>query len=78
MLNDVTLKNFEYRFQLVESRGKDAVKCAHCAVKRLPGECQEDNDFDDVTLVFEDGQLVKAHKVILIASNPFFQKLILG
>ena len=27
MLNDVTLKNFEDRFQLVESRGKDTVQC---------------------------------------------------
>ena len=27
MLNDVTLKNFEERFQLVESRGKDTVQC---------------------------------------------------
>ena len=35
-----------------------------------------DNDFIDVTLACEDGQQVEAHKVILAASSPFFQKLL--
>ena len=37
---------------------------------------REDNDFTDVTLACEDGQQVEAHKVILAASSPFFQKLL--
>ena len=37
---------------------------------------RDDNDFADVTLVCEDGQQIKAHKVILAASSPFFQKLL--
>ena len=31
-----------------------------------------DNDFTDVTLACEDGQVVEAHKVVLAASSPFF------
>ena len=34
------------------------------------------NDFSDVTLACEDGQQFEAHKVILAASSPFFQKLL--
>ena len=37
---------------------------------------REDNDFSDVTLASEDGQQVEAHKVILAASSPTFQKLL--
>ena len=37
---------------------------------------REDADFADVTLACEDGQQVEAHKVILAASSPFFQKLL--
>ena len=40
------------------------------------GNFREDNDFADVTLACEDGQQVEAHKVILAASSPFFQKLL--
>ena len=40
------------------------------------GELRSENDFTDVTLACEDGQLVEAHKVILAASSPFFQKLL--
>ena len=40
------------------------------------GNLREDNDFADVTLACEDGQQVEAHKVILAASSPFFQKLL--
>ena len=36
---------------------------------------KEDKYFTDVTLVCEDGQQLEAHKVILGASSPFFQKL---
>ena len=34
MLNDATLKNFEDRFQLVQSKAKDTVQSAHCALFR--------------------------------------------
>ena len=40
------------------------------------GKLRNDNDFTDVTLACEDGQQVEAHKVILAASSPFFQKLL--
>ena len=40
------------------------------------GNLREDKDFSDVTLACEDGQQVTAHKVILAASSPFFQKLL--
>ena len=36
---------------------------------------RDDNDFADVTLACEDGQQVEAHKAVLAASSPFFQKL---
>ena len=48
---------------------KDSVKIAF-------GNLREDTDFSDVTLACEDGQQVEAHKVILAASSPFFQKLL--
>ena len=37
---------------------------------------REDSDFADVTLACQDGQQVKAHKVILSASSPFFKNLL--
>ena len=40
------------------------------------GNLREDKEFTDVTLACEDGQQVKAHKVILAASSPFFQNLL--
>ena len=45
-------------------------------IKIAFGNLREDNDFADVTLACEDGQQVEAHKVILAASSPFFQKLL--
>ena len=40
------------------------------------GSLRDDQDFSDVTLACEDGQQVEAHKVILVASSPSFQKLL--
>ena len=40
------------------------------------GNLREDNEFTDVTLACEDGQQVKAHKVILAASSPLFQNML--
>ena len=41
------------------------------------GSLRKSCDFADVTLACEDGkQQVEAHKVILAASSPFFQKLL--
>jgi len=40
------------------------------------GKLRSENEFSDVTLTCEDGQQVEAHKVILAASSPFFQKLL--
>ena len=40
------------------------------------GELRQDKDFVDVTLAYEDGSQVEAHKVILAASSPFFDNLL--
>ena len=40
------------------------------------GNLREDREFTDVTLACEVGQQVKAHKVILAASSPFFHNLL--
>ena len=45
-------------------------------LKSAFGNLREDNYFSDVTLACEDGKQVEAHKVILAASSPFFQKLL--
>ena len=45
-------------------------------VKTAFGNLREDKHFTDVTLACEDGQQLEAHKVILAASSPFFQKLL--
>ena len=36
---------------------------------------RHDKEFTDVTLACEDGHQMEAHKVILAASSPFFQKI---
>ena len=45
-------------------------------IKVAFGNLRENNNFADVTLVCGDGEQVQAHKVILAASSPFFQKLL--
>ena len=40
------------------------------------GSLRNDKEFTDVTLSCEDGQQMEAHKVILAASSPFFQKIL--
>ena len=35
-----------------------------------------DKEFTDVTLACEDGQQMEAHKVILAASSPLFEKIL--
>ena len=40
------------------------------------GRLRSDKEFTDVTLACEDGQQVEAHKVILAASSPFFEKIL--
>ena len=42
------------------------------------GRLRDDKDFTDVTLACEDGQQLEAHKVILAASSPFFEKILEG
>ena len=39
-------------------------------------ELREDKDFTDVTLFCEDGQQVESHKMVLMASSPFFSNLL--
>ena len=39
------------------------------------GRLRDDKEFSDVTLVCEDGQQMEAHKVIMAASSPFFEKI---
>ena len=45
-------------------------------IKEAFGNLREDKDFNDVTLVCEDGQQVTCHRIILVASSPFFQNLL--
>ena len=40
------------------------------------GRLRDDKEFTDVTLACEDGQQIEAHKVILAASSPFFEKIL--
>ena len=40
------------------------------------GSLRNDKDFTDVALACEDGQEIEAHKVILAASSPFFEKIL--
>ena len=40
------------------------------------GDLKQDKDFTDVTLACEDGQQVEAHKVVLVASSPFFLNIL--
>ena len=40
------------------------------------GSLHKETEFADVTLACDDGQQIEAHKVILAASSPFFQKLL--
>ena len=44
-------------------------------IKNAFANLREDTNFSDVTLACEDGQQVEAHKVVLAASSPFFQRL---
>ena len=40
------------------------------------GDLRHDQEFTDVTLASEDGEQVKAHKVVLVASSPFFLNIL--
>ena len=40
------------------------------------GQLRDDKEFTDVTLAFEDGRQMEAHKVILAASSPLFEKIL--
>ena len=40
------------------------------------GDLRQDKEFTDVTLACEDGQQVEGHKVVLIASSPFFLNIL--
>ena len=40
------------------------------------GDLRQDKEFTDVTLACDDGQQVEAHKVVLVASSPFFLNIL--
>ena len=40
------------------------------------GDLRDDKEFTNVILACEDGKQVEAHKVVLIASSPFFLNLL--
>ena len=46
-------------------------------VKSAFGNLRDSTDFVDVTLACEDGHQIEAHKVILAASSPFFQAILM-
>ena len=39
-------------------------------------ELRKDGEFSDVTLAFEDGQQMEAHRVILCSASPFFRDIL--
>ena len=45
-------------------------------VKTAHGILRGDSEFADVTLAFDDGSQIEAHKVILASSSPFFMNLL--
>ena len=45
-------------------------------VKTAFGNLKEDTNFTDVTLVCEDGNQIRAHKVVLAASSPTLQNVL--
>ena len=45
-------------------------------VRNAFGHLRDSTDFVDVTLACEDGRQIEAHKVILAASSPFFQRIL--
>ena len=47
-------------------------------VKTAFGNLRDTSDFVDVTLACEDGRQIEAHKVVLAASSPFFQRVLKG
>jgi len=46
-------------------------------VKTAFGNLKEDANFTDVTLFCEDGKQIRAHKVVLVASSPTLQKMLM-
>ena len=46
------------------------------SISQAFGDLRKDKDLSDVTLACEDGQQVEAHKVVLIASSPFFLNIL--
>ena len=40
------------------------------------GRLRDDKEFTDVTLAYEDGRQMEAHKVILAASSPLFEQIL--
>ena len=40
------------------------------------GKLRQDKEFVDVTLAADDGEVIDAHKVILVSSSPFFMNLL--
>merc|ERR1711936_1173219 len=61
--------NFDEKLCLQWNDFKDNISSAF-------GDLREDQEFTDVTLACEDGQQVEAHKVVLIASSPFFLNIL--
>ena len=45
-------------------------------VKNAFGHLRDTTDFVDLTLACEDGRKIEAHKVILAASSPYFQRIV--
>ena len=64
-----TMANFDEKLCLQWNDFRENVSSAF-------GDLREDKEFTDVTLACEDGQQVEAHKVVLIASSPFFLNIL--
>ena len=45
-------------------------------VSSVSADLRQENEFTDVTLAWEDGQQMEAHKAVLIASSPFLLNIL--
>ena len=63
------MTNFDERMYLQWNGFRENVSSAF-------GDLRQDKELTDMTLACVDGEQVEAHKVVLIASSPFFLNIL--
>ena len=71
-------KNFHSRFSNMAEKLCLQWNAFQDNVKTAFGNLRDTSDFVDVTLACEDGRQIGAHKVVLAASSPIFQRILKG